>query len=317
MKHHTSLPFFICLILAATIGFAAAQAPAAPEAAAKAAKTAATTSGAIPRPDHIVIVIGENKDYTHIIEGKDAPYFVHLAKIGANFTYSFAIEHPSQPNYLDLFSGGNQGVRDDGKPKHTPFSTPNLGAQLIAAGFTFAGYSETMPSIGWDGVRHTEHPHKDEYVRKHNPWVNWQDATVPTPANHLPPSVNQRLIDMPTDFSKLPTVSFVIPNEQHDMHSASVAKGNIWLRDHLDAYAKWAMTHNSLLIVTFDENESWNAPNRIPTLFIGQMVKPGDVDRRIDHYDVLRTLEDMYGLPYAGKAAKGKTITGIWRSVKK
>jgi acid phosphatase len=43
------------------------------------------------------------------------------------------------------------------------------------------------------------------------------------------------------------------------------------------------------------------------------MVRPGTTSaQRIDHYDVLRTLEDMYGLTPLGSAATAQPLTGIW-----
>jgi hypothetical protein len=61
---------------------------------------------------------------------------------------------------------------------------------------------------------------------------------------------------MPTDFSRLPTVSFVVPNLCHDMHDCSVKEGDHRLAQNIEPYARWARTHNSLLIVTFDESEA-------------------------------------------------------------
>src|SRR5262245_33808456 len=70
---------------------------------------------ALPRPDHIVIVIEENHDFAQIIGSADAPYINSLVQQGAVMTASTAVEHPSQPNYLDLFSGANQGVVNDAR----------------------------------------------------------------------------------------------------------------------------------------------------------------------------------------------------------
>ena len=100
----------------------------------------------MPRPDHVVVVIEENHAYNQIIGSPSAPYINGLAANNVSFTNSHAIEHPSQPNYLDLFSGANQGVTDDSCP-HT-FSAANLGSELIGAGLTFAGYSEDLPAAG-------------------------------------------------------------------------------------------------------------------------------------------------------------------------
>src|SRR5436853_945222 len=89
----------------------------------------ARTQSSVPRPDHVVVVMEENHSYSEIIGSSAAPYINGLASQGALFTDSYGVEHPSQPNYLDLFSGSNQGITDDSCP-HT-FSAPNLGSELI------------------------------------------------------------------------------------------------------------------------------------------------------------------------------------------
>jgi hypothetical protein len=230
-------------------------------------------------------VIFENKGAEQIIGGGRAPAFDALARQGVLYTRSYAITHPSQPNYLALFSGSTQGVTNDSCP-HT-FSSPNLGRQLLDAGMTFAAYSEGLPHSGFSGCGH------GDYARKHAPWTNFSD---------LPPSVGQPYASMPTDFSKLPTVAFVIPDLCDDMHNCSIGTGDRWLKAHIDAYATWAQTHHSLLIVTFDEDDSSGA-NIIPTIVVGQNVNPARVNDRIDHYTVLRTIESCLGLGALGVAA--------------
>jgi acid phosphatase len=257
---------------------------------------------AIPQPDHVLVVIEENHAYGQIIGSSAAPYINSLAQNGALFTQSFAITHPSQPNYLQLFSGSNQGVTTDNCPTQ-PFNTLNLGASLLQAGYTFAGYSEGLPAIGSTACT------SGAYARKHNPWVDWQGAAT----NAIPASANLRFSDFPTDFSTLPTVSFVIPNQDNDMHNgtdpATITRGDNWLRTNLDAYVQWVNAHNSLFIVTFDEDNG-SSGNHIATFFYGPMVTPGQYSTRITHYTLLRTLEDMYGLPYAGATAT--PITYVW-----
>lgn len=258
---------------------------------------AAEAKGKIPVPDHIVIVMEENHSYSDIIGSPDAPYINALAAQGALFTDSHAIEHPSQPNYLDLFSGSNQGVTSDSCPQS--FSDDNEGNQLIAAGFSFAGFSEDLPEKG------SEVCVAGEYARKHAPWTNFTD---------LPASTNLPF----TKFSKalkqmgLPTLSWVIPNLLDDMHDGTVQEADSWLKKNLAPYLKWAKDHNSLLIVTWDEDDG-SRVNQIPTLFIGPMVKPGKYGETINHFNVLRTIEDMYGLTPLGSAKKAKPITEVWQ----
>jgi hypothetical protein len=277
-------------------GVAALMAMAGAAVVAVAGPPAAGAATSIPRPDHVVIAIFENKKASSIFGSSQAPYINSLATNGAKFTNSFAIEHPSEPNYLDLFSGSNQGVTDDSCP-HT-FGTDNEAAELIGAGLSFGGYSEDLPAVGSTVCT------SGQYARKHNPWVNF--TNVPA-ADNLPYS------SFPTDYTQLPTVSWVVPNLCNDMHDCTISTGDTWLKNNLDAYAQWASTHNSVLIVTFDEDDS-SGNNNIATLFYGQPVRPGVYTETINHYSVLRTVEDMYGLPHAGNAATATPISDVWTS---
>jgi phosphatidylinositol-3-phosphatase len=265
-----------------------------PAATAPAAAASSTASGS--RPDHVVIVMLENKNESDVLSG--GPYLAALAASGATLTDMHAETHPSQPNYLALFSGDTQGVTDD----HCPltFDTPNLATELTAAGYSFVGYAEDLPEAGYTGCR------AGDYARKHSPWTDF--STVP-------PTANQPLSAMPSDYTSLPTVSFVIPNLCHDMHDCSIAQGDEWLRMNVDGYAQWARSHNSLLIVTFDESESsHDQDNHIATLAVGELVTPGPLTQRTDHYGLLRTIQDLYGLPPLGHSAQAASIPGLWRA---
>jgi acid phosphatase len=248
----------------------------------------------VPTPEHVLVVVFENEDAAAVVGAPDAPYLTSLAATGATFTDSHGVTHPSQPNYLALFSGSTQGITDDSCP-HS-FDTPNLAGQLRDTGHSFVGYSEDLPAAGDASCK------AGRYARKHNPWVDF-------PA--LPAEVNQPYAALPADFADLPTVSFVVPNLCNDMHDCGVAAGDAWAEQHLPAYVDWARTHDSLLVVTFDEN-SGSPGNLIPTFLVGPMVARGTTAQRIDHYSVLRTLEDMYGLPPLGEAASRDPIGGIW-----
>ncbi|MCZ2459690.1 MAG: alkaline phosphatase family protein [Chitinophagales bacterium] len=271
----------------------------------------------LPQPDHIVIVILENHGFNQVIGSPDASYINSLANEGALFTDAHGVAHPSQPNYLAIFSGSTQGISDDKCLKDIQFNTPNLGYSLIHAGFSFRGYAQTIPSAGFTGCFYQKSTLTKSYLygRKHCPWVNWAGDGE----NQFSPSLSVPMTDFPSDFSKLPTVSFVIPDMDNDMHntlpkgeSATIRNGDKWLRKNLSRYVKWAKKHNSLLILTFDE-DNFQIQNHIPTLFVGQMVRPGKYSNRIDHYNVLRTIEAMYQLPKTGTAEENP-ITGIWKT---
>jgi len=280
-------------------------------------------SGAPPRYDHIVIVMEENRTPTEIIGDRvNAPYINTLADGGVKIGAMFAEVHPSQPNYIHLFSGDYQGVTDDNLPPNFsttptatyPFRTPNMGAALIGAGFTFAGYSEELESAGtsdWaDYDPHSATHPGIYYRRKHVPWANWVAKVAPIPANQLAASANLCFTNFPSDYSTLPTVSFVIPNQMHDMHDGSRKQGDDWLRDHIDGYAQWAKTNNSLLIITWDEDDFDNI-NQIPTVLYGAGLRDGTtIGGTWTHHNLLRTIEDMYGTTHSGAAAQVRSIIG-------
>ncbi len=274
-----------------------------PVGAASATATVAATGP--PKFDHIVVVVMENKNFNAIIGRPDeAPYLNKLAAAGAVFSNSFAVGHPSQPNYLALFSGSTQGLSSDHCPQNFK-NQPNLGAELIKAGLTFAGYSESMPSNGYTGCGSEL---SLGYTRVHNPWVDF---------GNIPAASNKTFARFPSSFGKLPTVSFVIPNLCHDMHYCTRDSGDNWIKSHLSGYASWALTHNSLLVITWDEDGTvlgfGGDNNKVPTIFYGAHIRVGTYRERINHYSVLRAFEDIYQLPRAGKSAHAAAITDIWK----
>ena len=265
-------------------------------------------TAALPQaPAHVVILVLENHGYNQIVGSASAPFLNGLINdpYSALFTQSFAISHPSQPNYLQLFSGSNQGVIDDNVPVTFPFTTANLGGELLAASKTFIGYSEDLPSVGYNGATSAN------YARKHNPWVNWQGGVT----NGIPSISNQPFTSFPTDYNLLPNVSFVIPNQNNDMHNGTdptrIATADTWVQTNLNAYIQWAKSHNSLLIITFDEDDN-SSSQRILTMLIGNAVLHGSYNNTINHYNLLRLVEDLFSLSHAGSAATSATIDYCW-----
>ncbi len=170
----------------------------------------------IPRPDHVIVVILENHSFDQIMHPDRAPFIYSLGVGGALFVNSFAVAHPSQPNYFALFSGSTQNVSDD---KNHFFDAPTLAGALNAVHLSFSGFTETGSP------------------REHNPWESFANSRA----------TERSLNEFPNDLTRLPTVGFVIPNLDHDMHDGSVREGDTWLRVHLGAYAQWAMTSQQLV----------------------------------------------------------------------
>ncbi len=256
---------------------------------------AAAATASVPALTHVIVVMEENHGYEEIIGSPQAPYINRILRAAALFTKSYAVSHPSLPNYLALYCGSTLGVTDDSCP--LSFKERNLQSELLDAKLTFAGYSEDLPATG------AEVCFAGYYARKHVPWAYF-------PADR--PANNRPFTDFPNNLSELPTVSWVIPNQINDMHSGPIQQADRWLQRNLSRYVAWAQRNNSLLIVDWDE-DSGGFNNHIPTIFVGPMVKPGRYSERINHYNVLRTIEDMYGLSHLGQSAAAAPIVDVWR----
>lgn len=266
----------------------------------------------VPQFSHIVVVIGENTDAKAVFGNANAPYINALANNGAKFTNSKALFHPSQPNYLGLFSGSNQGVMTD-MLITTPFTTPNLGSELISALKTYSTYSEGLPAVGYNGKA------SGKYVRKHNPGANWMG----TGTNQIPAVTNQPFSAFPTDYNNLPSVALVIPDLCSDGHdhcaplNNSVKQFDTWIQNNIDGYKQWCKDHNSLLIITYDEDENIFS-NKIATILYGAHVSTGVYNQALNHYNILRTIEDANELPtHAGAAATSAPINYCWENLPK
>jgi acid phosphatase len=253
-----------------------------------------TSAAAVPRFAHVVVVIEENHAYSQVIGNSNAPYINSLARSGTLLTDAHAVTHPSEPNYLALFSGSTHGLGDDSCP-HT-YRGNNVGHQVRVHGMSFAAYSDSLPTTGFRGCSF------GAYARKHAPWTNFTD---------LPRSVAKPMSAFPSDYAKLPRLAFVVPNLNHDMHDGTVAQADGWLRSHLAGYATWARRHDSLLIVTWDENDD-AAGNHIPGILVGAHVRRLHYAGSVDHYRMLATLEAAFRLPRLGLAARRSPISGVW-----
>ena len=232
----------------------------------------------VPAYDHIVVVMMENHDYSEIIGNTQAPYINGLAAGGALLSNYTAITHPSEPNYFALYAGSTFGVTDDNAHSEPD---PTLATILQGAGKTFTGYIEPASPA------------------KHNPWESFPEGfTVERDFSSFPTSNN---------FASLPSVSFVVPDQNDDMHDGSIQQGDTWLQTNIDSYAQWAKTHNSLLIVVWDEGDV-SSNDQVASIFYGAHVVPGSYDSAYNHYNLLSTILAAFNLSGPNNAATASAI---------
>ena len=239
--------------------------------------------------DHIFMVLLENVGYEAVIGNTiDAPYINDtLLPKGTLYTQSFGMRHPSLPNYLALFSGSMHGVTND-SCSNGPFGAPNLYGRMTRAGLTIQGLMESLPYDGFPGCR------DGHYLKRHNPFPFF--TGVPASAwvvyNGLPAVV--------------PNFVFIVPNNRHNMHDGEnlarkMQQGDRWLSENLPQFIHYANTRNGLVILTMDEG---HVANHIPTLLIGPRIARGATNNmQVNHYNVLKTVTDNFGLDPLGQCA--------------
>jgi phosphatidylinositol-3-phosphatase len=260
--------------------------------------TAAAGAAPVPSLDHVVVIVFENKEEQQVIGSPSAPTFTALARNYVRFTNYRGLTHPSLPNYIALVSGGTQGIHSDCTT--CVVSARNLADTLEGAEKTWKTYAESLPRPGFTGAT------AGRYAKKHVPFLYFRDI-VASPArrrNVVP------LTQLRTDLSAgtLPDFSLIVPNMCNSMHDCSVHTGDRWLARTIPPLLRLP---NTVVFVTFDEGYG---RNHVPTLAAGTAVRPGArVTVRTGHYSLLRTIEDIWGLPPLGHSAGAKPFKSIWR----
>jgi phosphatidylinositol-3-phosphatase len=236
-------------------------------------------TGTVAHPDHIIFVWLENKGFDKIIGSSSAPYINSLIARGTLFTNTYALTHPSYPNYVAFFSGQVNGVNSDNCINASLLDKKNLFTELTDAGKTFAWYSEGLPETGSKVCK------AGYYVEKHNP------VTI---FSNVPDSANKPFSLFPSDYNKLENVVCISPNLINDMHDGSIEQGDTWIKNNLSSLIDWCSTHNSIFVVYYDESET-DADNRIPVIAIGKGVKQGFRSTiKYDHFSWTKTICRMF-----------------------
>ena len=264
-----------------------------------------STAGAVAGPaSRIAVIVLENKEDSEVIGRAGAPYLNALARRSAVAANYYAITHPSLPNYLALTSGSTLGFSgsDCGD---CSVSHRNLVDELEAAGISWKVYAEDMPSTCFAQAS------AGSYVRRHNPFLYYRDvATDPKRCQSVVPAT---MLTHDLAAHTLPRLVWLVPNICHDMHSCGVYTGDVYLRSIVPRLLS-ELGPSGILFITFDEGDTTQGccgvarGGHIVTVVAGPGARPGVRSMTpYDHYSLLRTIEDLWGLPRLGGAALPST----------
>jgi hypothetical protein len=262
----------------------------------------AAARNGVPAFKHIVLVLFENKETDSVLGTSDAPTFNSMAARYATLANYYGVTHPSLPNYLALVGGSTFGIDSD--CTSCTVKARNLADTLQAKRKTWKLYAEGLPRVGFTGAS------SGRYAKKHDPFVYFRD--VFTSRRRLQRVVPLTQLRRDLKAGRLPNFAFVVPDLCHSMHDCSVSAGDAWLKSQLPPLLTLP---NSVVFIVFDEGESdEHGGGHVPALAVGTAVRAGSrFTGTTDHYGLLRTVEDAWGLPLLGRSAAATPITGIWK----
>lgn len=258
-----------------------------------------------PPFDHIIVIMMENHSFSEIVGNPDAPFMNGLTAANPVAANYFGITHPSLPNYMaptggDTFFTTNCSIVVGG------CSTDALSIvdRIEASGRTWKAYMEDMPSACFVGDNYPVLGSPPAYKEKHNPFIHFDlIRNDPPRCNRIVP-YTQLTADLPA----LPNFVWITPNMCNDMHDTcspdltEVQFGDNWLSvevPRIQSSASCAAPQTCLIIITFDEGNAGLDPpedNHVLTLFVKAGPRPADSNTAYDHYSLLRTIEDSWGL---------------------
>lgn len=273
---------------------------------------------ALPKFSHVFVFVFENSSAESVLGAKHLPTVTRLAQEGALAANSHGVTHPSLPNYVAMIAGTYFGTHSDNPTQK--FSGPTLPDELEKAGLTWKGYFQSLPSVGFTGNTSAV---PWVYVKRHNPFMLFP-AIAGDPqraANSVP--LGQLQGDLAS--GRAPNFALIVPDLCHDLHGNVNCFDREALQNRADAFlAQWVDTirrssawdDRAAIVITFDESEAKDSRGnggRIPTIVLTKNGPSGvKSDRFYNHYSLLRTLTDAWGLPPIGEAAKAVPMTDLF-----
>jgi hypothetical protein len=266
--------------------------------------------------DRVVIVVLENQGTRQALADSN---IATLVKQGAWFSNYHGLGHPSLPNYLGMVAGSTFGLESDQRP--APIPAASIVDRIEKKGLTWKAYAENYPghcflgSGAGEGYLAPKAKPTELYARKHVPLLAF--AAIQNDPTRCARVVNAREFMRDARAGALPNYSFYSPNMFNDGHDTSLETSTLWLKKFVQSLRETpAMRQRTLLVITWDEGGGEDfRPNRVLTIFLGDVVTPGRYAERLTHYSLLRTIEDNFGLlPVANGDANASPMPDeVWR----
>ncbi|RDW88128.1 acid phosphatase phoa-1 [Coleophoma cylindrospora] len=258
--------------------------------------------------DRYVSIWFENTDYD--MAAAD-PNFKFFAEKGITLANNFGLTHPSEPNYMAAVGGDYFGL--DGDPfTQVPQNISSVVDLLEDKGISWGLYQEDQPYSGFQGFQWVNQQNgANDYVRKHNPEILYNSVVAKPERLEVIKNTTMFFKDLEAD--KLPQWMFITPNMTSDGHDTSVTTAGIWLRSFLEPLLNNTnFMQNTLVLITFDENETYTIQNRVFSVLLGDAVPKkliGTTDANFyNHYSEIATVEANWDLHTLGRYDVGANV---------
>ncbi len=247
-----------------------------------------------------MVIVEENHSLQQVIGNSQMPYLNSLASRYGLATDWKDLSHPSLPNYLGLVSGSIQNNPQDTTPADRTYPGPTVVDQLAHAGYSWKAYMEDMPRPC--DLTDTYSP--GDYDVNHDPFAYFDSI-------RRDPAQCRRIVPF-TEFASdlrnntAPDFIWVSPNLIHDMHDGGYAQGDAFLREEISLVlaSRWYKAGGTV-ILTFDEGET---TEQVATIVITRRAARGArLTAAGSHFGTLRAIEQTYGLPLLGRAARSSS----------
>jgi phosphatidylinositol-3-phosphatase len=258
----------------------------------------------------VMVIVLENHSRSDALAGM--PYLRSQAERYGVAAQSYAVTHPSLPNYLAIAGGSTFGVRDNKSPASHHLAGQSIFAQVLAAGGTAKTYAEAM-------TRNCQTSADGRYVVKHNPWPYFADAEERAACRrfNVPSGTPERgALHDDVIAGHLPTFSMVIPDQCNNAHDCSLKTADGWMRSWLTALKAGPdfRAGRLLVVVTFDEDDH-DAGNHILTVFVHPALRSTTIKQRFDQYAVSGLVSRLVGAPPLRKAASATDLGAVLADV--
>ncbi len=244
-------------------------------------------------------LIMENQDYDAT---EATPAFQQIQNMSNNRLLSnyFAVAHPSLPNYLASIAGTTFGVTDDSPPAVHAQNAPSILDLLEKKGISWKMYAENYPGNCFLGATNGI-PHS--YAVKHVPALYMKSIT--SKPSRCANVVNASEFETDFQAGTLPQWWYYVPNLNNDGHDTGLS----YVADYLNStwiprFQDPTFTKDLAMVMTYDESETYDAPNHIYAALIGDALTNNGVRNdttEYSHYSLIKTVEDNWGLGSLGK----------------